>query len=230
MNERLLSGHCGGFPAVTMTGSRTVDRYALMFPVRAGSEEVVAELLSRCTALPERGPETGWAPLERTSVFMAGRVVVRVVDITCPPSEAVQHLAGQPRIQALEQRLRPHLVHDRDATDEARLRWFVATAVMRVASGNGRTGRLPRRAVLYESLPGHAGELARRLAGITVASGGTTVFRRRDLVVHLIESDDEAPPVPLVGLVAPFARLARPMTLVTDLAVDAAVTAGSTRR
>ncbi|SDP81188.1 SchA/CurD-like domain-containing protein [Lentzea jiangxiensis] len=221
MNEQLLSGHCGGFPAVTMTGSRTVDRYALTFRVRAGSETVVAEILSGYAALLVCGPEPGWSLLERTSVFMAGRVVVRVVDITCPPSEAVRHLAGQPQVQAVEQRLRPHLVHDREVTDEASLRRFAATSVMRVASGNGRTGRLPRRAVLYESLPGHAGELARRLSGITVASGGTTVFRRRDLVVHLIESDDETPPVPLIGLVTPFARLARPMTLVTDRSVGA---------
>ncbi|SER90570.1 SchA/CurD like domain-containing protein [Lentzea xinjiangensis] len=198
-----------------------MDRYALTFPVRAGSEAVVAEILSGYAALAVCRPETGWALLERTSDFMAGRVVVRVVDITCPPSDAVRHLAGQPQIQAMEQRLRPHLVHDHDLTDEASFRRFLATAVMRVASGNGRTGRLPRRAVLYESLPGHAGELARRLAGITVVSGGTTVFRRRDLVVHLTEADDETPPVPLVGLVAPFARLARPMTLVTDRSVGA---------
>ncbi|SDF46987.1 SchA/CurD like domain-containing protein [Lentzea fradiae] len=214
MSEQLLSGHCGGFPAVTMTRDRIVDRYALTFPVRTGSEEVVAEILSRYAVLPEHGAE--WSLLERTSVFMAGRVVVRVVDITCPPSEAVRYLARQPHVQALEQRLQPYLLDDRDPTDEASLRRFVAATVMRVASGNGRTGRLPRRAVLYESLPGHAGELARRLAGITVACGGTTVFRRRDLVVHLIESDDETPPVPLVGLVAPFARVAQPMTLVTD--------------
>ncbi|KOV82431.1 SchA/CurD-like domain-containing protein [Nocardia sp. NRRL S-836] len=219
MNARPLCGHRGGFPAVTMTGGRTVDRYAFTFPVRAGSEEVVAEILSSYAALSVCGP--GRALLERTSVFMAGRVVVRVADITCPPWEAVRHLAAQPRIQALEQRLRPHLVYDRDVTDEASLRRFLATAVMRVASGNGRTGRLPRRAVLYESLPRHAGELARRLAGVTALSGGTTVFRRRDLVVHLIESDDEAPPVPLVGLVTPFATLARPMTLVTDRSVGA---------
>ncbi|HUQ61434.1 SchA/CurD-like domain-containing protein [Lentzea sp.] len=222
MNEQPLGGHRGGFPAVTMTGGRTVDRYALTFPVRAGSEAVVAEILSGYAALPVCRRERGWVLLERTSIFMAGRVVVRVVDITCPPSEAVRRLAGQPQIQAVEQRLRPHLVHDCDVTDEASLRRFLATAVMRVASGNGLTGRLPRRAVLYESLPGHAGELARRLAGITVVSGGTTVFRRRDLVVHLTEADDETPPVPLIGLVAPFARLARPMTLVTDRSVGAA--------
>ncbi|MCG8927359.1 SchA/CurD-like domain-containing protein [Lentzea sp. CC55] len=221
MDEQLLTGHCGGFPAVTMTGSRTVDRYALTFRVRSGSEAVVAEILSDYAALAVCCPETGWSLLERTSVFMAGRVVVRVVDITCPPWQAVRHLAEQPQVRAAEQRLRPHLVHDREVTDEASLRRFAATSVMRVASGNGHTGRLPRRAVLYESLPGHAGELARRLAGITVASGGTTVFRRRDLVVHLIESDDETPPVPLIGLVTPFARLARPMTLVTDRSVGA---------
>lgn len=218
MTGRLLSAHRGAIPAPR---TPVAHRYALTFPVRTGSEAAVAEILSRYAIIPDRGREPGWAPLERTSVFMAGRVVVRVVDIACPPSEAVRRLAGQSRVQALERLLRPHLVHDRALTGEASLRRFVATTAMRVASGNGRTGRLPRRAVLYESLPGHAGELARRLAGITVASGGATVFRRRDLVVHLIESDDEAPPVPLVGLVMPFARVARPMTLVADRSAEA---------
>ncbi|MEU4445202.1 SchA/CurD-like domain-containing protein [Actinosynnema sp. NPDC050801] len=198
-----------------------MNRYALTFSVRPGSEAEVAEILSAYAAPPAGRPEAARPLLDRTSVFMAGQVVVRVVDITCPPSVAIRHLAGQPQIRAVEERLRPHLVEDRDLADDDSRRRFLATSVMRVVSSrNGHTGHLARTAALYQALPGQGREVARLLAVDGAGPGrGATVFRRRDLVVHLLESSDEAPAVPLAGLLAPRVQLARPMTLVTDRVV-----------
>ncbi|ONI88821.1 hypothetical protein ALI22I_17770 [Saccharothrix sp. ALI-22-I] len=200
-----------------------MNRYALTFRVRPGSESAVAEILSDYSAPPAGRPEAARPLLDRTSVFMAGPVVVRVVDITCPPAEAIRHLAGQPQIRAVEEQLRPHLVEDRDLSDDASRRRFLATSVMRVvASRNGHSGHLPRTAALYQALPRQGGEVARLLAAEGAAPGcGTTVFRRRDLVVHLVESSGVPPAVPQAGLLAPHVRLARPMTLVTDRVVGA---------
>ncbi|GAB2968803.1 SchA/CurD-like domain-containing protein [Saccharothrix stipae] len=198
-----------------------MNRYALTFSVRPGSETEVAEILSTYAAPPAGRPEAARPLLDRTSVFMAGQVVVRVVDINCPPSVAVRHLAGQPQIRAVEERLRPHLIEDRDLSDDNSRRRFLATSVMRVVSSrNAHTGHLARTAALYQALPRQGREVARLLAADGAGSGcGATVFRRRDLVVHLLESSDEAPAVPLAGLLAPHVQLARPMTLVTDRVV-----------
>ncbi|WP_158848659.1 SchA/CurD-like domain-containing protein [Saccharothrix deserti] len=200
-----------------------MNRYALTFPVRPGSEATVAEILSGYAAPPAGRPEAALPLLDRTSVFMAGTVVVRVVDITCPPAEAIRHLAGQPQIRAVEEQLRPYLAEDRDLSDAAGRRRFLATSVMRVvANRNGHTGHLPRTAALYQTLPRQGREVARLLAAEGPAPGcGATVFRRRDMVVHLLESPDGMIAVPLAGLLAPLVRLARPMTLVTDRVVGA---------
>ncbi|MEV8441649.1 SchA/CurD-like domain-containing protein [Actinosynnema sp. NPDC051121] len=194
-----------------------MNRYALTFTVRPGSVAEVAEILAGYSSPPPGRSGPARPLLDRTSVFMAGPVVVRIVDITCPPEQAIRHLVGQPQIRAAEERLRPHLTEDRDLSDDRSRRRFLATSVMRVVSSeNGHGGRLSRAATLYEALPGRGGEVARVLAaGGSPAGCGTTVFRRRDLVVHLLESPDpmmEAPPVSS----APLVRPARPMTPVTD--------------
>ncbi|MCG8927351.1 SchA/CurD-like domain-containing protein [Lentzea sp. CC55] len=198
-----------------------MNRYALTFPVRPESETAVAEILADYAGPPPGRPQAARPLLDRTSVFMAGPVVVRVVDIVCPPEVAIRHLAAQPQIQAVEQRLRPHLVQDRDLSDADGRRRFLADSVMRVvASRNGHTGHLPRAAAFYRALPGKAGEVARLLADEGSDSGcGTTVFRRRDMVVHLVESPDGMPAVPLADKLAPLVDLACPMSLVTDRVV-----------
>ncbi|PSL51478.1 SchA/CurD like domain-containing protein [Saccharothrix carnea] len=195
-----------------------MNRYALTFTVRPGSEAAVAEILSGYSRPPAGGPGTARPLLERTSVFMAGPVVVRVVDIGCPPDQAVRHLAGQPQIRAVEERLRPHLTEDRDLSDHSGRRRFLARSVMRVvASRNGHSGHLRRTAAIYQALPRQGREVARLLGARDTAPGcGTTVFRRGDLVVHLLESPDATVAAPLVAELAPMLRMARPLTLVTD--------------
>ncbi|MFE2756804.1 SchA/CurD-like domain-containing protein [Actinosynnema sp. NPDC059335] len=205
-------------PARGPVGGGPVRRYALAFTVRPESVAEVAEILAGYSSPPAGRAGDGPRLLDRTSVFMAGPLVVRVVDITGPPSEVVRHLAGQPQVRAVEERLRPHLTLDRDLSDDDGRRRFLATAGMRVvASVHGCPGHPPRTAAVYRALPGRGGEVARRLAADAAVPGrNTTVFRRRDLVVHLVESPDATLEVPLAGELAPIVRTARPMTLVTD--------------
>lgn len=196
-----------------------MNRYALTFTVRPGSATEVAEILAGYSSPPAGRSGPARPLLDRTTVFMAGLVVVRVVDFTCPPEQAIRHLVGQPQIRAVEERLRPHLTEDRDLSDDRSRRRFLATSVMRVVTrenGHGG-GHLSRAAALYEALPGRGREVARILAAEGSPPGcGTTVFRRRDLVVHLLESPDPVMEVPLAGSPAPLVRLARPMMPVTD--------------
>lgn len=198
-----------------------MNRYALTFAVKPGTEGEVADILSGYARPRPGGPGGGPPLLARTSVFMAGTTVVRVVDITCPPGEAVRHLATQPQVRAVEEALRPFLLEDRDLSDERARRRFLATSVMRVT---GRIGEAehgaPRRAALYRALPGLGGEVARLLAAPPV-EGAVTVFRRRDLVVHLAEAADPDRPVLLAGAVTPLVRLACPMVMLTDRVVEA---------
>ncbi|HWO60443.1 MAG TPA: SchA/CurD-like domain-containing protein [Umezawaea sp.] len=198
-----------------------MNRYALTFPVRAGSEAAVAEILGGYSGPPPGRPQAARPLLDRTSVFMAGPIVVRVVDITCPPHEAIRHLTAQPQIRAVEERLRPHLVEDRDLSDEDGRRRFLSTAVMRVvAQRGGPTDHAARTAVLYQALPGAGPEVARMLADQGRESGGATVFRRRDLVVHLVEGPADAPAELPPDAVIAHVRSALPMTLVTDRVVQ----------
>ncbi|SDF47193.1 SchA/CurD like domain-containing protein [Lentzea fradiae] len=202
-----------------------MNRYALTFPVRPESEAAVAEILSGYAGPPPGRPQAARPLLDRTSVFMAGPVVVRVVDITCPPQEAIRHLAAQPQIRSVEERLRPHLVQDRDLSDDDSRRRFLAGSVMRVvASRNDQPGHPPRAAAFYRALPGQAAEVVRLLAAESRDSGcGTTIFRRRDMIVHLVESFGDEPAVPLAQTLAPLVHTARPMSLVTDRVVGAVV-------
>ncbi|MCE6997191.1 hypothetical protein LZG04_20635 [Saccharothrix sp. S26] len=197
-----------------------MGRYALTFPVKPGSESAVAEIMSGY-----RGPAPGGAPgrarplLDRTSVFMVGTHVVRLIDIRCTPIEAIRHLRSQPHIQAVETLLQPHLLHGRDMSDEPGVRRFLASAVMGVRIARSEpTGRADRHATLYEAAPGRGRELAAALVRqFPNGEAGVTVCRRRDLVVRVVETAGE-PPHPI----APPADLVhevRPMTLVTDRTV-----------
>lgn len=195
-----------------------MNRYALTFTVLPGSVAAVAEILSGYSPPSAGRPGAARPLLDRTSVFMAGPIVVRVVDFTCPPEQAIRHLAGQPQIRAVEERLRPHLTEDRDLSDHSGRRRFLATSVMRVVSShNGHSGHLRRTATIYQASPGQGGEVARLLGACDRPPGcGTTVFRRRDLVVHMLESPDATMTVPPAAEPAPLLHMAQPMTLVTD--------------
>ncbi|MEV8443259.1 SchA/CurD-like domain-containing protein [Actinosynnema sp. NPDC051121] len=191
----------------------------MTFPVKPGSESAVADIMANY-----RGPATAAVRqpsrplLDRTSVFMAGTHVVRLVDIHCAPIEAARHLRSQPQIQAVETLLQPHLLHGRDLSDESGLRRFLASAVMRVRVARpAPTSRTRRHATLYRAAPGRGRDLVALLASrFPDDASGVTLCRRRDLVIQVVETDGQ-PPGPL-GAETDLVSGVTPMALLTDRA------------
>jgi hypothetical protein len=179
-----------------------VNRYALSFTVKPGSEPEVAEIL-RGYRRPPAGAAGGAPPLlRRTSVFMAGQRVVRVMDVAGDIGAVMRHLAAQPQIRAVEEALDPYLSAPRDLRSTAGVQAFLHHALLPLASHRdgpagqqlrGAGGR--RSAVLGESRCGllypvraGRGERAVRLLYDGVPAL-TTTFRRGDLVVGMLEVD-----------------------------------------
>ena len=181
-----------------------MNRYALTFTVKPGSEPEVSRILSGY-GRPAAARTPGGPPLlRRTSVFLAGNRVVRVVDIEGTLGDALVHLAGQPQIQAVEAELDPYLEEARDLSDGEGIRAFLHRALLPVAHDRHTPGHLlpadgpgrpdDRVALLYPALPGSGGELAGLLAATRVLDpdspttlARTTVFRRGDTVLRLVE-------------------------------------------
>lgn len=188
-----------------------MKRLALTFTVVPGSEPRVKEILSGYERPELRVDEL--TRLLRTSVFLGGNRVVRVVDIEGDVPTAMRHLASQPQIQAVEQELNQYLEEPRDLADpNAARRFFTRASLPPIgpagpdpsAGGDPSAGRdlgagpdlsAARYAVLCPVRPGQ-GEAAARLladrhgspaADPTLAS---TVLQRGDVLVWLLEGKD----------------------------------------
>ncbi|MFF4712925.1 SchA/CurD-like domain-containing protein [Streptomyces eurythermus] len=186
-----------------------MNRYALTFTVKPGSEEQVARILAGY-----RRPAAGTAPdgaaplLQRTSVFMSGTRVVRVMDVGAELRDVLRHLAAQPRIRAVEEALDAHLTEPRDMADPAGLRRFAfRSALPAVLDRVTPPDLLPdvpahergrRHAVLYPVRPGLGAKAAELLSGaaplqvradVKTTLAATTVFSRGDVLVRLLEVD-----------------------------------------
>jgi hypothetical protein len=166
-----------------------MNRYALSFTVQPGSEPAVAEILGSYRR-PPAGAASGPPLLRRTSVFMAGPRVVRVMDVDGDIGAVMRHLAAQPQIRAVEEALDPHLSTPRDLGSADGAREFLHQALLPLASHRaGPEGQ--RCALLYPVRAGHGKRLARLLAdGVPAVS--TTTFRRGDVVVRMVEADPSA--------------------------------------
>lgn len=184
-----------------------MERYAITFDVKPGSEEAVATVLGRY-ARPETTIDDD-TRLLRTTVFMHGTTVVRVVDIEGFIGTVMAHLARQPEVQEVERQLNEHLAEPRDLDDPAAARDFFMRATMQlvthrsVPGAEGRTGS--RHALLYPVRPGHGDEVDAVVRGggdpppqagerpggspPPIVLLGTTVFRKGDLVVRMFEID-----------------------------------------
>src|SRR3954447_22702199 len=109
------------------------DWWALMWDVKPGSEEEVQELFKGYKS-PDHivkdadGNEVG--KLLTTIVFMKGQTIVRAVEIEGSLPEAAAHLGRQPEIQALEEKLDPHLAKPRDMSDPEGARKFFIESIM----------------------------------------------------------------------------------------------------
>jgi hypothetical protein len=166
-----------------------MNRYALSFTVKPGSEPAVAEILGSYRR-PPAGAASGPPLLRRTSVFMAGARVVRVMDVDGDIGAVMRHLAAQPQIRAVEEALDPHLGAPRDLRSANGAREFLHQALLPVASHRaGPEGQ--RCALLYPVRAGCGEQLARLLAD-GAPTVPTTTFRRGDVVVRMLEVDGSA--------------------------------------
>lgn len=105
-----------------------MNRYALTFRVRPGTEKAVADLLS--TYDPPRLEIDENTRLLGTAVFMKGDLVVRIMDIEGELGRVAQHLAADPSIQAVERKLNDYLVDPVDPTDPSARRTFLVKRLM----------------------------------------------------------------------------------------------------
>ncbi|WP_405682976.1 SchA/CurD-like domain-containing protein [Streptomyces sp. NBC_00057] len=181
-----------------------MKRYALTFTVKPGSEPDVARILSGY-GRPAAGRGPGGPPLlRRTSVFLAGNRVIRVVDIDGRLSDVMAHLGEQPMIRAVEEALDPHLEEARDLSGADGVRSFLHRCLLPVVHDRHTPGHLlpdgpgghpgNRVGLVYPARTGRGGDLAQLLAGTRVLRpttpttlARTTIFRRGDLVLRLAE-------------------------------------------
>ena len=106
-----------------------MERHALTFPVRPGTEPQVEQILS---AYPRPQTEIGdGARLLGTTVFLWGARVVRMMDVEGPLPLVMRHLATQPAIRATEEALNPLLAEPRDLSDPGAAAAFFQRAMMR---------------------------------------------------------------------------------------------------
>src|SRR5689334_12195542 len=106
------------------------DYWALMWKVKPGSEEAVAELFATYgrpdhVVRDEAGNEKGL--LVSTLVFMKDDTVIRVVEIEgASLPEVAAHMGRQPAIRELEEKLDEHLAEPRDmSTPEGAREFFM---------------------------------------------------------------------------------------------------------
>ncbi|GAA2846823.1 hypothetical protein GCM10010517_03590 [Streptosporangium fragile] len=105
-----------------------MQRYAITFQIKPGTETAVRELLSSY-APPEWETPDGTRLLS-TSIFMKGTTVIRVIEIDGSLPSVMAHLSGQPSIRKLERELDAYLTVPRDMSDPEGARAFFLSALM----------------------------------------------------------------------------------------------------
>ncbi|MEU4331225.1 SchA/CurD-like domain-containing protein [Nonomuraea dietziae] len=105
-----------------------MQRYAITFEIRQGTQAAVRELLSGY-APPEWETADGTRLLS-TSIFMKDTTVIRVIEIDGSLPSVMRHLAAQPSIQKLERELDPYLATPRDMSTPEGARAFFVSALM----------------------------------------------------------------------------------------------------
>ncbi|WP_083852942.1 SchA/CurD-like domain-containing protein [Saccharomonospora glauca] len=182
-----------------------MERHALTFPVRPGTEDRVRRILA---SYPRPRTEIGGGSrLLATSVFLWKNHVVRVIDVEGPLPVVVRHLTSDPAIRETEEELNPFLVRPRDFSDPESVRWFFRRAMMtRVVHqdagprpSGSREGRT-RVALRYPVRPGRGDAVAQMFSwgqslplGAALRTGliGTTVFRHGDLVIRVLDVEGD---------------------------------------
>ena len=121
-----------------------VQRFALMFRIKPGTEDKVRDLLANYSR-PE-GVAADGTRLLSTSVFMKDGVVVRMIEIDGDLPGLTAHLSQEPAIQAVEAELDNYLVDEdrRDASTPDGARAFFRQAMMEHVTTR-RAGQEPAR-------------------------------------------------------------------------------------
>ena len=174
-----------------------IVRHGLTFLVKPGSEPAVAEILANYS--PPRAEVDATTKLCRTSLFMRGNRVVRVVEVTGDLGNAMRHVAAQPEVRAVEEAINPYLVESRDFSDPVSVRSFFARAALpavhHVQAVAGSAGEVIRRGFLYPVRPGGGAAAMRLFRDEDRAAAedpsqplaGSTLFMRDDLLVRVVD-------------------------------------------
>ena len=147
-----------------------MDRHALAFRVRPGSEPAVAALLGDYD--PPVLAVDGSTHLLATAVFMLGSLVVRAMEIEGDLGAVARHIASDPNVRRVESELHRHLERPYDLADpRGRQSFFRERLMRRLAhvehAGADAPSIVHRVAVRYDLGDGGAEEAGRRL----IASG-----------------------------------------------------------
>lgn len=105
-----------------------MQRYAIMFRIKPGTQDQVKELLA--TYQPPEWVTPDGARLLGTSIFIKDDLVVRVMEVDGPLPSIMAHLARQPSIRQLEADLDPYLAEPRDLSTPEGARAFFGKAMM----------------------------------------------------------------------------------------------------
>lgn len=192
-----------------------MERHALLFRVKPGSESSVTEILAGYERPATTIDDT--TRLLGTTVFMYRDIVVRVMEIEGDLRRVIAHLASQPAIRATEAALNPHLAEPRDLSDPMAARAFFGRAMMKRLADQQPAGDATAgtpSALLYGLPPAarEATDAVYERAGVDAGRPGeplpanATVFRHADVLVTIYAGDGE--PTRLPG--------EQPMAVVTD--------------
>lgn len=199
-----------------------MNRYAISFTVKPGTEPKVAELL-RNHRRPAAGASAEGPPLLlRTSLFMAGQRVVRVIDVAGDIDAVMRHLVSQPQIRAVEAALNQFLASPRDLDSPEGVQAFLHSSLL---PPTGQPAEAPsvhsgeRCGFLFPVRSGRGGRAARLLADGAGATLGqdprfpVTTFRRGDVLFGLLGATGDLP-----DALAEWAREAAGATGASELA------------
>lgn len=109
-----------------------MQRQAIWFTVKSGSEEVASDILKSYPS-----PETridDHSRLLGTTVFRKDNIFVRVMEYEGDMATIASHLANQPVIQDVERQLNEHLEIPRDLSSPEGAREFFKQAMMKVVT------------------------------------------------------------------------------------------------
>jgi hypothetical protein len=107
-----------------------MERFALYFTVKPGTEEKAAELLTSY-GRPSTSQASSNTQLLSTTVFMKDNVIVRVFDIEGSLEDAMAFLPQQEAIRRVEAELNPLLEHPRPLTNAEEARQFFERSLMK---------------------------------------------------------------------------------------------------